>query len=404
MIIGLYRFYFTCFSVLCQEVQEENMQTQNQPLRLGIIGCGNMFGQHTGSFDYLKDRMRISAVCDLSKERAEHAREILGADAAYTDYRLMAGAVDAVLIATPHRLHYPVGRFFLENGKHVLMEKPLCAKEQECLSLMALAKEKKLILMTAYPVRFWQEIRELKAQMESGLIGDVFQMTVYTDHWNPARDTRGTWMSCAGLGGGQFFSHGCHYVDILLWFLGKPVSGYHMGTNTGTPWMDREGTSHAVIRFANGALGYHTGTWGARGTSDLFKVELFGTKGTLSYSTTGPYPGKIVLYRNLIGELPPEERTRILWEKSDGNGKHTEGELEHFISCILEHKKPDTDAQSSLQGLRVIWKLYESERENRMADLRGLGLDDPCSTEPMCTFDCDDPVWTEGYTDAVKHE
>ncbi len=359
-------------------------------IRMGIIGCGNMCTQHLASFEALKGKMRVAATCDLSADRAERAMEMLGADRFFTDYREMGDAVDAVLIALPHRLHYPVGRFFIEHGKHVLMEKPLCIRESECLALTNLAKEKGVQLMTAYPVRFWPETLKLKELMDAGTVGEVFQMTVYTDHWNPARDTRGTWMTCQGLGGGQFLSHGCHYVDILLWFLGKPVSGTHMGTNTGTPWMDREGTSHAVIKFENGALGYHTGTWGARGTTHRYKVDIYGTDGTLSYTNEGPDGGKIRLLRTL-GYEAQNAGTEVLWEKNASGGKRTDGEIEHFIECIRTGQTPITDGQSSLCGLRCIWKMYEAEASGAVADLRGLGLNDPFIDTPICRFDCDSP-------------
>ena len=74
--------------------------------------------------------------------------------------------VDAVLIALPHQLHYPIGKFFIENGKHVLMEKPLCIKECQCLELTALAEKCNVTLMTAYPVRFWEETIKMKEYME----------------------------------------------------------------------------------------------------------------------------------------------------------------------------------------------------------------------------------------------
>ena len=55
--------------------------------------------------------------------------------------------------------------------------------------------------------------------------------------------------------------------------------------------------------------------------------------------------------------------------------KNTQFELLHFVDCIKTGKKPITDGWSSLQSLRVIWKLYDAELHNTMADLRGLGLD-----------------------------
>ncbi|MGA1197798.1 MAG: hypothetical protein ACO36I_15010, partial [Candidatus Latescibacterota bacterium] len=58
------------------------------------------------------------------------------------------------------------------------------------------------------------------------------------------------------------------------------------------------------------------------------------------------------------------------------SGKHTENEMAHFLDCIETGQQPLTDGQGSLQGLRVIWRLYEAEQEGRMADLTGLGLDE----------------------------
>jgi len=82
------------------------------------------------------------------------------------------------------------------------------------------------------------------------------------DHWA---------MNAATLGGRRLFGHGCHYVDLLLWFLGCPVRGTHMGTHHGMPWMEREGTSNVVLEFEGGALGYHLGP-GAPGTHGMATI------------------------------------------------------------------------------------------------------------------------------------
>src|SRR5690606_29723663 len=109
-------------------------------------------------------------------------------------------------------------------------------------------------------------VRKLKEVLDSGEYGECFHMSMWTEQWTrfPGDDHWGH--KIATLGGGQLFSHGCHYVDLLLWFLGEPVHGTHTGTNFGTPWMEREGTSDVSIKFASGAVGYHMGTWGARGS------------------------------------------------------------------------------------------------------------------------------------------
>jgi hypothetical protein len=51
--------------------------------------------------------------------------------------------------------------------------------------------------------------------------------------------------------------------------------------------------------------------------------------------------------------------------------------MAHFLDCIRTGRQPLTDGPGSLQGLRVIWRLYEAEEKNVAADLRGLGLDEP---------------------------
>ena len=140
--------------------------------------------------------------------------------------------VDAVLIALPHDLHYECGLYFAGNKKHIMMEKPLCNTEEECLRLIDYCDEMGVVLMCAYPVRYWPGIVKLKELVDSGEYGKAFFMSVWTEQ----HTTRpmGHWLTTARLGGGQFFSHGCHYVDLLLWFFGQPVSGSHTGTNYGT--------------------------------------------------------------------------------------------------------------------------------------------------------------------------
>jgi predicted dehydrogenase len=67
-------------------------------------------------------------------------------------------------------------------------------------------------------------------------------------------------------------------------------------------------------------------------------------------------------------------REEVLLEAD--SGKHTENEMAHFLDCIETGRTPLTDGPGSLQGLRVIWRMYEAERGTRTADLRGLGLDE----------------------------
>jgi predicted dehydrogenase len=329
---------------------------------------------HINGLLALGERMTVTAACDIDLERAQSAAERAGAQIATADYRELLDHVDAVVIALPHHLHYPIGLACLDAGKHVLMEKPLCNTEEQCVRLIAEADRRGLILMTAYPVPFWPIIGKMLELVENKTYGEVFQLSVWTEQYTIREP--GHWLlSAEKLGGGQFFSHGCHYIDLMFRFLGRPVKGTHMGSNKGTPWMKKEGTSNVTIEFENGAMGYHFGTWGARGTRLGWSLHIHCTEGMLEYKRADK---KLYLHSNLRrerGELVTKLQTQVLMEDEE-QGKNTQYETSHFLDCIATGKRPITDGPTSLQGLRAIWRLYEADRNNAIADLRGLGLDE----------------------------
>ena len=334
-------------------------------LRLGIIGCGGMAETHQRGYHLLQDRLQVAAVADIDLDRARQAAEATGAPIAVTDYHDLLDDVDAVLVVLPHHLHHEVGMACLQAGKHVLMEKPMAITEAECLELIHEADRCGRVLMVAYCMRYHPLTVRMKELLNAKVYGDVFQVSIWTEQYT--RYPEGHWgLREATLGGGQFFSHGCHYVDILLWFLGRPLRGTHLGTNYGTPWMEREGTSNASFEFAGGPLGYHFGTWGLTGTRHGYSFQALCTEGLLEADFHG-------------GKLYAHDRrgTEVVFEPSIERGKHTHLEMAHFIDCIEQGTPPLTDGPGSLQGLRVIWRLYEAERQGLVADLRGLGLDEP---------------------------
>ncbi|MBE5869127.1 MAG: Gfo/Idh/MocA family oxidoreductase [Lachnospiraceae bacterium] len=343
-------------------------------IRLGLIGCGGMMKNHISGVNYLKDKVELTAVCDIIRERAEDVASVLDNPYITTDYKDMVEYVDAVLVALPHDLHYECGVFFARHKKHVLMEKPLCNSEEECQTLINVCEEEGVVLMCAYPVRFWPGINKLKAMVDSGEYGKVIMMSIWTEQLTICAE--GGWGNSARLGGGQFFSHGCHYVDIMLWFLGNPVKGMHFGTRVGTPWLMKEGTSAATIQFESGAIGYHAATWGARGTKMGYDFQIHTEKAMLEYDH---YAGEVRVYNDEVEHKPGEAdeghgKYEVVWRREREMSKETEYEISHFVDCINDGTKPLTDGYSTLQGLRVIWAMYDAEKHNVVADLRGLGL------------------------------
>ena len=357
-------------------------------IRLGIIGCGGMSRSHAANLGNV-DRVRVTATVDVDADRAQAAAEAFGGGVrAATDYRDVLDDIDAALLVLPHHLHHPVGLDCLQAGKHVLMEKPLANTEQECLDLIEAADKAQRVLMVAYVMRFHPLLLKLKDLLDQKTFGECFQMSIWTEQFTkypPGHWTR----SAKTIGGGQLFSHGCHYIDLLLWYLGAPIEGTHVGTNFGTPWMEREGTSNVSLKFANGATAYHFGTWGARGTRLGYAIHAHCTDGMLEVDFRR---GQIVFHRfaaelDGVDSVEPHIEEGELRETQFGKeaiiaevpgkrtGKHADKELAHFVECIENGREPETSGPNSLWGLRVIWRLYEAERKGVVADLRDLNPD-----------------------------
>ena len=330
-------------------------------IRVGLVGCGGIASSHVLSLGNYGDDMAVVATVDVDESRASAAAKALNAAKAVTDYREILDDVDAVLLSLPHQLHHSIGMDCIAAGKHVLMEKPLANTEEECLDLIEAADKAGLVLMVAYPWPYHPLGVEMQRLIDEKTYGDVFQVSMWTEQYT--KYPEGHWAtSVANLGGGQLFSHGCHYIDLLLRYLGNPIEGTHLGTNYGTPWMEREGTSNVSMKFENGALGYHFGTWGAKASRLGYSFHAHCTEGMLEMHMAS---GQLILHQGA------EEKV-LLQTRSD---KYLNKEAEHFIDCVKTGKRPLTDGPRSLQSLRVIWKLYEAESNGIVADLRGLGLD-----------------------------
>jgi len=352
-------------------------------IRLGVIGCGGMSRNFAERMQLIGDRVRVTAAVDLDATLAGKFADAFDHEVRVaTDYHDVLDDVDAVLLVLPHDLHHPVTMTCLDAGKHVLVEKPMANTRAECLEMIDKARQADRVLMVAYVMRYHPLVRQFKDILDAKTYGDCFHLSIWTEQFT--RFPPGHWTrSAKQLGGGQLFSHGCHYIDLLLWFLGDPVSGSHVGTNFGTPWMEKEGTSDVAITFASGAVGYHMGTWGARGARIGYAMHAHCTDGLIELDTAS---GRILLHQfegddgliePHIAEHANDTTTfgQITELAHTGTGKHTDKEVLHFIECIENNTTPETDGPESLKSLEVIWRLYEAEAQHRVADLTGLGLE-----------------------------
>ena len=340
--------------------------------KLILIGCGGMAKNHVSRFENLEDRLEVVAVVDIDTAKAQDVSDLLpNHPPVFADYREALPLGDLVLQCLPHHLHAECTIACLDAGKHVLAEKPLANSKAECLAMMEAAKRNNRVLMTAYCMRFHPILCEMRRLIKEKVYGECFQLSIWTEQLTIREDA--AWLHDRKLlGGGQLFSHGCHYIDLMLWMMGKPVRGTHSGTNFCTPWMDREGTSNVCLEFENGALGYHFGTWGAKGTRMGYSFQAHCEKGLIDFKLQ---ENKLLLRGNISEHIPgtPEDcKEYVLLDLGERTGKPTVEEMRHFLDCVETGKTPETSPEESIAGLEVIWELYQAEDEHRLADFTNI--------------------------------
>ena len=155
-------------------------------VRLGVVGCGGIVqSAHSKAIaaEMENGRLELTATCDIIIERAENAAKLWGAQHVTENWETMVDHVDAVLIALPHDLHHACGKFFLEHGKHVMMEKPLATTEPDCIDLIETSHRVNKTLMVGYPWRYRESAFFIKELIDSKKYGELFQCSMWTEQY-----------------------------------------------------------------------------------------------------------------------------------------------------------------------------------------------------------------------------
>jgi predicted dehydrogenase len=192
-------------------------------IKIAVVGLGKMGLSHQAIVNMHPDA-ELVAICDSSKYVLGVLEKYTGV-AAYSDYDRLLREVDldAVLIATPSRMHASMVRAALERGLHVFCEKPFTLDVADAAQLTALAREKGVVTQVGYHNRFVGAFGEVKRLLDAGAIGKVTH--VAGEAYGPVvlKPKGGTWRSKPEEGGGSLYDYAAHPIDLLNWYLGEPV-------------------------------------------------------------------------------------------------------------------------------------------------------------------------------------
>lgn len=278
-------------------------------MNVGIVGVGCISGIYLKNLHEVFHELRLVAVCDLIRERAEKAQKEYNVPKLYdTMEELFADPeIDIVLNLTRPYQHYEVSKAALLAGKHVYSEKPLGADLAEGEELVALAKEKGLVIGGAPDTFMGAGIQTCRKLIDEGLIGEVVGgRCVMASHgvetWHPDPDFY------YQRGGGPLFDMGPYYITALINLLGgiKSVYGYHR-TAYQTRLITAKPHEGEIIQVntpthIESFLTFDSGVVVSLLTSfDVYNtkqtnIEIYGTKGTLYVPDPNCFDGKITFY------------------------------------------------------------------------------------------------------------
>jgi predicted dehydrogenase len=257
-----------------------------RPLRHAVVGVGaNVFGMHRPALAL--PTVELVGVSDLNAEVGQRRADELGCPF-FADHRRMLAVArpDVVVVMTPHPFHAAIAIDALEAGAHVLCEKPLAVHVGEADRMIDAAERAGRLLAVNLQFRHRPEVRAAKRLVSEGTLGEIQRIDVLAT-WTRAgvyyevAPWRGTWK---GEGGGVLMNQAPHNLDLLAHLAGMPAR-LVAWTRTRLHRIETEDTAHAMLEWADGALGsLHVSTAEADKGD---RVEILGTAGriTLAHGT-----------------------------------------------------------------------------------------------------------------------
>ncbi len=222
------------------------------PIRIGLVGLGRAgWGMHCQELKGKEDMFRFVAACDPIAERRERMAQTYGCRTYERVEDLAADPqVEMVSVATRSVDHYAHARLALAAGKHVFLEKPMCATYDEAKRLVALAKKSKGKLYVRHNRRNEPAFLHIREIMASGILGDVFEVKLARVSFGRRDD----WQTLMQFAGGMILNWGPHIVDHALRMLDAPVADVWSDLKRVAAVGDAEDHLKIVLRGTNGRV------------------------------------------------------------------------------------------------------------------------------------------------------
>ncbi|MDL5360771.1 Gfo/Idh/MocA family protein [Halalkalicoccus sp. NIPERK01] len=320
-------------------------------VRVGIVG-GGFIGRTVGGQLRAAEHARVAALVDIDEGTLESTGDALGVrpDARYERYGTMLDEedLDAVLIGTPHTLHYEQVLAAMDHGLHVLCDKPLTTNLEDARDLVARDADREETLMVGYQRHLYRAFVEARARwLESGRVPDWITAEISQD-WVDRFE--GTWRMDPDLsGGGYLYDTGSHLLDSILWSTGLTPTAVAAEMEFVDDDRRVDGRSHVTVRFEEGTTASVT----CSGETPCMRehIHLWDAEGATYLDSKDWEANTLVEIDAESGEHRPRLDQRDLPNKAEA-----------FVSAVRHGEEPPATALDGLRVTAVTEAAYESAR------------------------------------------
>ncbi len=327
--------------------------------RLLIIGYGSIGQRHLRVARTLLPNADIRVMrhqrCKFIPEYANGCINTLSDALAY--------APDAAVICNPSTLHMETAQPFAEAGVHLLVEKPLAASLEGVAKLLTACADR-VVLMTAYNLRFMPSLQEFSRLIQSGCIGTVISVRCeigqYLPCWRPDVDYQLSVSASRALGGGVLLELS-HEIDYLRWIFGEVTWTKATLSRQSNLAIDVEDTAHLILGFERN---YNGRQLIANLSMDFIRHDA--TRQCLAIGEQGS-----LRWNGLTGEVELFTLDSGVWSPvfihTPRRDESYTMEWEHFLGCIQKNSVPLVSGKDGLAVLNIIEAARQSSISNGAA-------------------------------------
>ena len=357
-------------------------------MKYALIGCGRISTNHIKAA--LNNKLTIVAVCDILPECMENllSKHDLEKDESikrYEDYKQMIAEVkpELVSIATESGVHAEIALYCIEQGIHVIIEKPMAMSMRDANEIIKRSEEMGVKVCACHQNRFNVAIQKMRNALEEGRFGRLSHGSIHV-RWNRNQDyyTQAPWRGTWAQDGGCLMNQCIHGIDLLRWTFGDEVEEVYGQTRQQFhDYLEAEDIGMAIVKFKNGAIATIEGTTNVYPKNLEETLYVFGEKGTVKIGGTST--NNIDVW-DFSDENEDDEKNKGLKEATSnvyGNG-HT-SLFADVINAIQTDRKPYIDAVAGKNALEMILAIYKSQKTGQPVK---LPLDDFASIDMMGEF------------------